>query len=151
MAWNRRYSVDGEQNIASPTVSILGITATTAVEPSIVQLSLGFEGTPADNSIIWYGQRHTAAGTSTAVTPQNLGPGTVASTTTSGENHTVEPTYTANAILFRQGLNQRAAHVVVFDPNACMTCPATANNGITFYPTHASVTALFSMYLYFTE
>ena len=112
---------------------------------------MGSEATPADNTIIWYGGRHTAAGTSTAVTPQNLGPGTTASTATAGENHSVEPTYTANAILWRLVLNQRAAHSLIFDAEGCLTAPATNNNGITFYPTHASATPLCSMTIYFRE
>lgn len=151
MAHSRKYSVDGEQNIASPTVSILGITGAATCEPSVFFVSLGYEGTPADNTIVWYAGRHTAAGTATAVTPQNLGPSTVTALTSSGENHTAEPTYTANAILFRLGLNQRSAQSIVFDPEGCLTMPASANNGMTFYPVHASVTALFSMMLHFRE
>ena len=151
MAHSRKYSVDGEQNIASPDDSILGITATTAVEPSIFFIAIGSEATPADNTIPWYLARHTAAGTATAVTPQNLGPGTVAATSSAGENHTAEPTFTANAILWRMGLNQRAAHSLVFDPEGCLTAPATANNGITAYPQHASATPLMSMTMHFRE
>lgn len=151
MAHHRKYSIDGEQNIAAPDDSILGLTATTAVEPSIYCFAFGLEGTPADNTIIWYAQRHTAAGTATAVTPQNLGPGTTASTSTAGENHTVEPTLSAAAILWRLGLNQRAAHSIVLDPEGALTCPATANNGITFYPQHASDTRLMSMVAHFHE
>lgn len=147
----RRYSVDGEQAIASPTDSLLGITATTAVEPGIYFLALGCEATPADAALIWYLQRYTAAGTATAVTPQNLGPGTTASTTTAGENHTVEPTYTANEILFRLALNQRAAHSIVFDPDGAIHAPATANNGLGLAPTHASSTVLCSATMHFQE
>ena len=151
MAHHRKYSADGEQNVDSSTDSILGITATSAVEPSIYFVSLGSEATPADNAIVWYAGRHTAAGTATSVTPQNLGPSTTASTTTAGENHTAEPTYTSNAILFRLGLNQRAAHSIILDPDGGLTAPATANNGITFYPVHASFTGLLSMLIHFCE
>lgn len=151
MAHHRKYAVNGSQNIASPDDSILGITATTAVEPSINHIGVGPEDTPADASVVWKGQRHTAAGTATAVTPTNLGPGTTASTTTAGENHTAEPTYTAGAVVFRLGLNLRSSHSVIFDPETCLTVPATANNGITFFPTHASQTVLMGMMLYFHE
>ena len=152
MAHSRKYSVDGEQNIASPDDSILGITQTgTVVEPSIFYLAIGCEVAPVDATIIWYLQRHTAAGTSTAVTPQNLGPGTAAASAVGAENHTIEPTFTANAILWRLGLNQRAAHSLVFDPEGCPTGPATANNGITAYPQHASSTVLMSMTMHYRE
>ena len=151
MAHSRKYSIDGEQNVASPDDSVLGLTATTAVEPSVFYIGIGSEATPADNTLIWYLARHTAAGTTTAVTPQNLGPGTTASTATAGENHTVEPTLTAAAIMWRLGLNQRAAHSLVFDPEGCPTAPATANNGLTAYPQHASATPLVSMTIHFRE
>jgi hypothetical protein len=132
----RRYAVNGDQNIASGTVSLLGITGGTAVEPSIYFMSIGCQDTPADNAIEWY----IAAGTATAVTPQNLGPSTVASTTAAGKNHTAEPTYTSNAILWRMGLNQRASHTICFDPEGGLSVPATANNGLGLYPVHASAT-----------
>ena len=151
MANSRKYSIDGEQNIAAPTVSLLGLTGSAAVEPSVFFLAMGSEGTPADAAFIWYIGRHTAAGTATAVTPQNLGPSAVASVTSAGENHTAEPTLTANAILFRLGLNQRAAHSIIFDPEGCLTAVATANNGMTLYPTHASSTILCSATMHFRE
>lgn len=136
----RRYAINGDQNIAASTASLLGLTATAAVEPGVYFFALGCQDTPADIAVEWYWQRYTAAGTATAVTPQNLGPGTTASTSTAGKNHTVEPTYTANAILFRLALNQRAAHSIVLDPDGALYAPAVANNGMGLYPTHASAT-----------
>lgn len=147
----RRYSVDGEQNVASPADTCLGITATTAVEPGVYMISIGCEDTPADASLVWYLQRYTASGTATSVTPQNLGPGTTAATTTAGENHTVEPTYTSNAILWRLALNQRATHTIVLDPDGAIYAPATANNGLGLYPSHASSTVLVSATMHFQE
>jgi hypothetical protein len=147
----RRYSVDGEQNVASPADTLLGITGTTAVEPHVYFMSLGCEDTPADASIVWYIQRTTAAGTATAVTPQNLGPSTTASTSSAGENHTAEPTLTANAILWRMALNQRASHTIVFDPDGALVIPATANNGLALLPNHASSTVLCSGTFHFLE
>ena len=81
----RRYSIDGEQNIASPDDSLLGLTTGgTDNEPGIYMWSLGVDDTPADAAIEWYWQRYTAAGTATSVTPQNLGPGTTASASSAG-------------------------------------------------------------------
>lgn len=151
MAFSRKYSLDGEQNIASPDDSMLTLTATAAVNPSIFYFTIGFEGTPADNQLPWYIQRFTAAGTGTAVTPQNLGPDTTAATAVGAENHTIEPTYSANAVLWRLGLNQRAAYSVVLDPEGCLTAPATANNGLGLYGVHGTVTALFGGTLHFRE
>ena len=147
----RRYSIDGEQNIASPADSCLGLTSTTAIEPTIYMVTVGCEDVPADASIVWYAQRYTAAGTNTSVTPQNLGPSAVAATASAGENHSGEPTYTSNAILWRLALNQRATHTVVFDPDGGLSLPATANNGVGFYPSHASSTVLVSATAHFME
>lgn len=147
----RRYSIDGEQNVASPADTCLGLTSTTAIEPIIYMVTVGCEDTPADASLVWYMGRSTAAGTNTAVTPQNLGPSTVAATAAAGENHTAEPTYTSNAILWRLALNQRATHTVVFDPDGGVALPATANNGVGLYPSHASSTVLVSATMHYTE
>lgn len=147
----RRYSIDGEQNIASPTVSLLGLTGGTTIRPEVYDGWIGSEATPADNTVVWYIQRSTAAGTSTAVTPQALDSGDPAANATSGENHTVEPTYTANAILFRLGLNQRASHKLNLDPASPIRLPATASNGVGLYPVHASATGLMSATVWFIE
>lgn len=147
----KRYSIDGEQNIASPTDTCLGLTSTSAVEPGIQLITVGCEDTPADASLVWYLQRFTAAGTATSVTPQNLGPSTTAGVATAGEDHTVEPTYTSNAILFRLALNQRASHTVIFDPDGCIYCPATANNGLGLAPVHASSTVKCSATIHYQE
>lgn len=151
MAHSRKYSTSGSQTVDSSTDSVLGITATTAVEPSIFFIAMGSETAPADNQIIWYAGRSTAAGTSTSFTPLNLGPGTTAATSSSGYNHTAEPTYTAGGTLFRLGLNQRSAHSIVFDPEGCLTAPATSNNGIGIYPAHASATPDVGCCLHFRE
>jgi hypothetical protein len=152
MALGRRYSVDGQRACAaSAPQTILGITATTAVRPFIYDLLLGSSATPADNAILWYIGRYTAAGTSTAVTPQALDSGDPASTTTAGKNHTVDPTYTANAILFHLALNQRASHRWIGDPNGPMICPATANNGMGLYASNASFTGNIDATIHFAE
>ena len=61
------------------------------------------------------------------------------------------PTYTSNAILFRLALNQRASHSLVLDPDGAIHAPATANNGLGLYPTHASSTVLCSAKMHFHE
>ena len=148
----RRYSIDGEQNIASPDDTCLILTTGgTPNRPEIYDGWLGSEGTPADSAIVWYLGRSTAAGTSTAVTPQALDSADPAASATAGENHTVEPTYTAAAILFRLGLNQRASHKINFDPQSPIKLPVTANNGVGLYPNHASSTILVSATLWFLE
>lgn len=147
----RRYSIDGEQNIASPTDTCLTLTGGTTNRPEIFDGWIGSEGTPADSAIVWYMQRTTAAGTGTAVTPQALDSGDPAAIAAGAEDHTAEPTYTAAAILFRLGLNQRASHKLNLDPNAPIRIPATANNGVGLYPVHSSSTILVSATIWFLD
>ena len=112
---------------------------------------LGSSATPADNAIQWFLQRYTAAGTSTAVTPTALDPGDPAATSTAGQNHSVEPTYTASLILFHLALNQRATHRWIADPNGPIVIPATANNGVGLYPVNAAFTGNVDAAIMFEE
>jgi len=122
------------------------------VRPSIYKMIMGVSGTPADNALTWAAQRATAAGTSTAVTPRALDSGDPASTTSAGQNHTVEPTYTSTIILFYMALNQRATYTwQAIDPLDGLKVPATASNGIGLYPTHASFTGNSDASIYFEE
>ena len=147
----RAYSVDGQRAVASPTKSLLGLTGATTVRPWIFDTYIGSSASPADNALLWYYQRFTAAGTSTAVTPTAFDPADPASTTTAGQNHTVEPTYTAGAILWHLPLNQRATHRAILDVDAPLVIPATANNGIGLYPVHSSFTGNVDATIYFAE
>jgi hypothetical protein len=90
----------------------------------------GSEAAPADNAFQYRLQRCTAAGTSTAVVPQAIDPADVATESDAGENHTVEPTYTAAAIILHVALNQRATFRWQAVRDDCrLVYPATASNG----------------------
>lgn len=147
----RRYSIDGEQAVTDPFDSLLGLTSAATIRPVIYHMVLGVSGTPADNAISWYAGRYTAAGTATAVTPQALDPADPAALASAGENHTAEPTYTANAILFRLALNQRASHAWWADAYGGLQSPATAANGVGIYPSHASASVLADATVHFSE
>lgn len=126
---SRRYSIDGrDTNTASTT--ILGLTSAATIRPKIFDIQIYSAATPADNAGEYYFQRYTAAGTATAVTPQAIDNGDPASLASAGEAHTVEPTYTANAILLSLGGNQRASLRWLAVPGAELTLPATAANGV---------------------
>jgi hypothetical protein len=109
---------------------------------------LGSEASPADNPFLWILQRCTTAGTSTAVTPQPLDPADAATETDAGENHTAEPTYTANQILLAVPLNQRATFRWVAAPGSELVAPATASNGIGIQTTTASAVAITATVLF---
>ena len=137
-----RYSIDGAQAVASPDDTTLTLTAD-ATRPrrcKVYDIILGSSATPADNALIRTVQRCTAAGTSSAVTPLALDPADVATEDDAGENHTVEPTYTAAAQLLVIAMNQRATYRWVAAPGGELVTPATAANGVGEFATHASFT-----------
>lgn len=126
-----KFAVD-LQRTASTTASLGNIT-----NPGSGQrrhrwfyLHLGCQGDAADNEFLYTIQRCTTAGTRTSVTPQPLDPADAAAVTTAGENHTVEPTYTAGEILLNIALNQRATFQWYAPPGGELVVPATASNGI---------------------
>lgn len=126
-----KYAVD-LQRTAHAAQSVGNITAPGAGmrRAKIYFVQYGCEGDAADNEFLWTLQRCTTTGTRTAVTPQLLDPADAAAVTTAGENHTVEPTYTAGAILLNTPLNQRATYQWMAPPGGELVIPATANNGI---------------------
>lgn len=148
-----RYSVDGSQAVASAADTTLTITCdgTTVRRNKVYDFTVGSEATPADNALTHTCQRCTAAGTSTAVTPQPLDPADAAALTDSGENHTVEPTYTANEILWKIAANQRATYRWVAAPGSELVLPATAANGVGFFTDHASFTGVVNVHALFEE
>lgn len=136
----RRYAVQAQNAVASPTKTSVTLTSTTAIRPFIYDMLLGSSATPADNALVWRVQRFTAAGTTTAFTPLALDPADPAATLVAGVTATVEPTYTGSTYLFSIALNQRATHRWIADPDGPITLPATANNGAGLFVVHASFT-----------
>ena len=126
-----KYAVD-LQRTASTTGS-LGSWVADATRPrrlKFYDIMFGSEATPADAAILWTIQRCTAAGTGTGVTPQPLDPADAATEADAAENHTIEPTYTAGAILLNIAVNQRATFRWVAAPGGELVTPATASNGL---------------------
>lgn len=136
----RPYAISGTNAVANATKSLLGLISTAAIRPMIFEIIFGSTATPADNALEWQFQRFTVAGTSTAVTPQVLDPGDPAATATAGKIYTVEPTYTAGAIILDIPLNQRSTQRWVSSPRGELILPAVAANGLGVQPIHASFT-----------
>lgn len=147
----RKYATSGSSTVASPTDSTLGVTSATTIRPEIYYLTFGSIATPADTAMEWKLQRHTAAGTATSVTPTALDSGDPASTATSGSDHSAEPTYTAGAVLLDVPLNQRGTYQFTARQGCEFKLPATAANGATLYPIHASHTGDVSATIQFFE
>lgn len=122
-----------EMNRTASTSLSVGNVVADATRPrrgKFYDLIFGSEASPADNPFLWQVQRCTTAGTSTSVTPQALDPGDAATESDAGENHTIDPTLTANAILLSIALNQRATFRWVAAPGGELVYPATASNGL---------------------
>ncbi len=92
MSSRRAYSIDGVAPVASPTKTLLGSTGGTTWRSGWFFLAISSSASPADNAITWFVQRSTAAGTSTAVTPQKLDGSFIAALSTAGFLHSAEPT-----------------------------------------------------------
>lgn len=151
MANPRCYAIENNLAIANATTTNIVLSSTTAIRPEIYDLVMGFGSTPADNAIVVKVQRFTAAGSSAAYTPPPLDPGDPASTTVGGVTCTVEPTYTANKVVWHAALNQRATHRWVADPKGPLKMPATASNGLGLYGVNASATPGFDATVFFNE
>ena len=88
-----RYAVQANRTAAaSTTVGSVAANATRARRGKFYDIIFGSDATPADNAFNYQVQRFTAAGTSTAVTPQPLDAADFATESTAGKNHTIEPT-----------------------------------------------------------
>jgi len=122
-----------EMNRTASTTLPVGSISADATRPrrgKFYDIMFGSEASPADNPFLWQIQRHTAAGTSTAVTPQTIDPGDAATEADAGENHTIDVTATAGAFLLSIPLNQRATFRWVAAPGGELVYPATASNGL---------------------
>ena len=135
---------------ASTTASLGSMTsdATRPRRARLYDVLVGSEASPADNAFLYVFQRITAAGTSTSVTPRNLDPADATTEFDAGQNHTVEPTYTAGGELLFIPVNQRATMRWVAAPGCELVIPATASNGIGIQtPTSSAVVITSTNYL----
>ena len=125
----RQYSAQGNIAVGTNKTALTMVSAST-IRPSLFDVVIGCDATPADQAARFVIQRFTAAGTVTAVTPEPTDPADPAALATSGSNASVEPTYTAGKILQTIPLNQRATFRWVADPLRGYKAPATAANGL---------------------
>jgi len=152
MAVNGRgYMIYGTAAVASPTKSLLSLSSTAAIRPSIYDFYLGSSATPADNALLWKCQRHIGPGTNSPFAAVALDSADPAATATAGYAHSVEPNYVTNAFLFWIALNQRATHRAILDPNRPLTMPAVGSSGASYFVVHSSFTGTVDMTAYYYE
>jgi hypothetical protein len=128
-----KYAITGtQQNVSGSYKTVLAVAATSGSlrRGKIYDVLIGTNGTPADNYLQWDISRMTAAGTATAVTPNQLDPADSAALGVANNNYTAEPTITANSSLFNVGVNQRASYRWVAAPGSELVFPATNLSGL---------------------
>lgn len=150
-----RYQAKGDQTLITTLLSALtvGANATTAQRNYIYEYLIGIALTPSDSQITHTLQRCSALGTSSAVTPGLVDPGDRVAQAAVGKNHTVEPTYTANAFAGGEAIpiNARATYRWVAPPNAGLTHAATVGAGIGWQALHATRTEDWSVNAWWEE
>ena len=140
-----RYPANGDQNLTTTRITALSVTgnATTAHRGWVYDMYFGNEGTPADLAGTYLVERCTAPGTATAVTPGKIDEQDRAAQAVANENHTVEPTYTANEIMLEVPVNHRGTYRWIAPPGGELVIPATTTDGFGGNSLHASATTLF--------
>jgi hypothetical protein len=107
--------------------TLLSLTAATATltNAMINEIDIGTAGTPADNYMELDVSRQTAAGTSTAATPNPTDGAKRAAGTVGSVNFTAEGTITAASSMLYMPWNQRASYRWVANPGNELIIPAT--------------------------
>lgn len=131
MARGKNYAGVGGAASGTDKTMLTLITAAT-IRPEIHYFSLGSSAAVGDTAALMVLQRFTAVGTEGGgFTPIALDPANPAALSDCGVGvFSVEPTYTASAILWKQAFNQRATVQWWAAPGEELIAPATANNGI---------------------
>ena len=112
------------------TLMVLAAATATLTRAMVGDITVGINGTPADNVMEFDVSRTTANGTGTAATPVPLDPALRAAGTTLTVNQTAEPTVTAASSLLQFGMNQRATYRWVAAPGSELLIPATNAAGL---------------------
>lgn len=137
---------------ANTTVGTLAASSAIALRRIyLFDFTLGSEAVPFSAANLWQWKRFTAPGTNTAVVPQALDPGDPAALTVAGQNNTVEPTYTAAAVLASKALNQQATYRWLAAPGSEIVAPATNLNGLGLITPTVGSGAASTADLYFRE
>lgn len=145
-----KYALDGAQAVASPDDTTITVERGGG-RVAVYDFTVGSSATPADNALIHTCQRTTADGSGTAVTPRPLNIDEAAAAATSLENQTIEPTYTADLIMWKISANQRATYRWVAAPGGELWIADTSAAGLGWFTTHGSFTGSVEVMLHFDE
>lgn len=139
-----------QQAISTAYKSLLTVVSSATVRRiKVFDITIGTNGTPADNFYEFDVSRQTAAATATATTPLPLDPADGAALSTVTGNATVEGTITATSSVLNMPGNQRVTLRWVAVPGSELVGPATSAAGFAFrlksaaYTGTATATVLF--------
>ena len=124
----RSYHAHGVVTVGANKTAIT-LIGTAAIRPKVYEMIIGCPATPAAQAALWAFQLLTAGGTGTAFTPMAVDPGDPAALSAIATNHSVEPTYTANAFLWELPLNQQATFDWKANAGKELTLAASATAG----------------------
>ncbi len=128
----RRYSGVGSAAVGT-NLTVLALESAATIRPEIYEFVIGSgANAPGDLATIFHLERFTAAGTEgSGFTPYAIDPADLAlSLADYGTGlYTLEPTYTAGAILYNLPLNERGTFRWVASPGSGFKSPATAASG----------------------
>ncbi len=150
-----KYAATGEQVAvtAAPGDTALAVFSVgTTKRGWLYELVFSHGAAAADTVIEWLARRLTALGTEGAgVVPAPIDIDAAASILDAGEDHGVEPTYTAATELLDFDLNQRATFRFVAAPGGEFSIPAVANAGIGMTPISVTYTGIARVTAHFEE
>ena len=118
-----------DTNTAATTIGSLSQPASALKRLKMFYVSLASDAT-ADNAFEVVFRRTTAAGTSTATVNTALDSADGAASGVSGQAHTVEPTYTANADVLGLSGHQRSTVQWYAQPGSEIVIPVTNSAGV---------------------
>ncbi len=131
---NNDIAINSQQNMTTTYKSLVQINAATGATTLrrgwIYDISVGVDGTPADNVMNWIVNRNSTQGTGTTHVPAPLDGGDAACLLAGRVNHTIEPTVTDQTGLLQVACNQRASYRWVAAPGGEFIVPAVDVNGI---------------------
>jgi hypothetical protein len=148
---SRNATSPSQQNLTTTFKTIVSLESAATGRGQLFELELGADGPPnaTDCQIVYGVSRQTVTGTGTASTPNPMNPADAASRTTSKINHTIEPTVTANSMIFAAALNQRASQRWIAAPGKELIWPNTSANGLVaqaLSPTYAAPVLVTTFY-----
>ncbi len=131
---NNDIAINSQQNLTTTYKTLVQVTsatgATTLRRGWVYDISVGIDGTPADNVINWVVNRNSTVGTATTHVPTPLDAGDAACLLVGRVNHTIEGTVTDQTGLLQVAANQRASYRWVAAPGGEFIIPAVDVNGI---------------------